>query len=460
MRGTLNVMVVVAFYFCLANSNLSAFGIGTGGGGPPPPPTIYIFSPTSALTYSTTNWTVNIGFGCSADTVTWVNNRGGTGSASQGLNWNIDGIPLQIGQNIITLYAYNPGGLGIATLTVIYTPPPPPKITIKVPVGGQRLTNDDSLIVSGNASGHAAVTNVWYQINNDGWQQASGTTNWTAGVTLTTRSNLVKAYAVDMAGSYSPTSSVKFLYIMEDRLVMNTNGCGHVTPNDNGSLLEVGKSYKLTASAVNGFKFTNWTGGTSLPLAVITNKATIQFLMQSNLILQANFVDVTRPKLTIASIPNQQKMTTTLAHVNGTAIDNWKINSVWYQLNDDDWNRATTTNSWKNWTAMVPLTLKTNKLKAYAVDFTGNTSTTNIVRMVSTNIFKLELAFASANLMTSNGLNLNLQASSGVNGQIQTSTDLVNWLPLTNFVGSNTTINFLDSTATNLNQRFYRAIAQ
>ena len=40
----------------------------------------------------------------------------------------------------------------------------------------------------------------------------------------------------------------------------------------------------------------------------------------------------------------------------------------------------------------------------------------------------------------------------------QVSTNLVDWMTLTNFVGTNATIYFRDAAATNLNLRFYRAV--
>jgi len=45
-----------------------------------------------------------------------------------------------------------------------------------------------------------------------------------------------------------------------------------------------------------------------------------------------------------------------------------------------------------------------------------------------------------------------------LNGHIQVSTNLTSWATLTNFVGSNTTITFLDPAATNSSHRFYRAV--
>src|ERR1039458_3693146 len=49
---------------------------------------------------------------------------------------------------------------------------------------------------------------------------------------------------------------------------------------------------------------------------------------------------------------------------------------------------------------------------------------------------------------TSTGLNLTLQISSNLNGHIQVSTNLLIWTTLTNFVGTNTTLNFRSEPAT------------
>ena len=92
------------------------------------------------------------------------------------------------------------------------------------------------------------------------------------------------------------------------------------------------------------------------------------------------------------------------------------------------------------------------------MDLGGNFSDTNSLNVVSSNTFKLQLDFAMAQPLQTNGLNFVLQISSNLNGHIQVSTNLLDWLTLTNFVGTNTTLNFRDATATNFNQRFYRAV--
>jgi hypothetical protein len=67
------------------------------------------------------------------------------------------------------------------------------------------------------------------------------------------------------------------------------------------------------------------------------------------------------------------------------------------------------------------------------------------------------LGFGSS-LWNSNGFNLILNGQLGSNYVIWSSTNLLNWTPLTNFIITNSPINFSDSAATNFNRRFYRAV--
>jgi hypothetical protein len=134
------------------------------------------------------------------------------------------------------------------------------------------------------------------------------------------------------------------------------------------------------------------------------------------------------------------------------------VASVLFQLNGGAWNQAATANGWTNWLATVELQNATNVIKAYAVDPGGNVSPDVSVSFVSSNAFKLELAFTMVQPLMTNGLNFNLQISPGLNGHIQVSTNLLDWTTLTNFVRTNASINFLDTAATNFDQRFYRAV--
>ena len=69
------------------------------------------------------------------------------------------------------------------------------------------------------------------------------------------------------------------------------------------------------------------------------------------------------------------------------------------------------------------------------------------------------LRFASPVLAGTNRLNFALDGIPGFNYTVQTSTDLVNWTPLTNFTANAATMYFQDVPAT-FTHRFYRATAQ
>jgi uncharacterized repeat protein (TIGR03803 family) len=336
-----------------------------------------------------------------------------------------------------------------------------PTLSITNVKAGMNVSNAD-FTVKGKAGDNVAVSNVLYSLNDTGWSNAvtvNNWSNWTAAVTLNAGTNTIAAYAVDTTGNVSTTTTLKFFYVVNAPLTVSTNGKGTVSLIDNGALLLIGRSYLIEATAGTGFAFANWTGGTSLPLNVLTNGTTLKFLMESNLMLQANFLDVTKPALTIKSPTSGQKMTNALATVIGTATDNWQVGSVWYQLNGGAWSPGMTANGYTNWTSsLLTLVAGTNSVNAYAVDLGGNFSATNRVSFVSSNTFLLQLDFAIPQPLTSTGLNFTLQLSPGLNGHIQFSTNLTAWAALTNFMGTNTTLNFHDAEATNSSQRFYRAV--
>ena len=101
--------------------------------------------------------------------------------------------------------------------------------------------------------------------------------------------------------------------------------------------------------------------------------------MQSNLTLQANFVDTSKPTLSITNLTAGQRVSNAVFTVKGTASDNWQVSNVCCQINGLGWNAATNINNWTNWAAGVTLIPGTNVVQAYAVDTSGNVSTTNSV---------------------------------------------------------------------------------
>ena len=159
--------------------------------------------------------------------------------------------------------------------------------------------------------------------------------------------------------------------------------------------------------------------------------------------------------LTLTNPTANARLTTAVVTVKGTAKDNAGVTGVWYQLNTNDWGLAATTNVWTNWTATVGLIQGTNVVRAYAIDRSANPSLTNSVTFTTTNAFQLQLR---AGTLTTTGFGLQLDASPGLPGWLLVSTNLANWTKLTNFVGTNVPLHFLDPTATNAQRRLYRAV--
>jgi hypothetical protein len=279
-------------------------------------------------------------------------------------------------------------------------------------------------------------------------------------VNLIPGTNIVAAYAVDTSGNVSTTNSVSFQFVATNQLGVRAIGLGTISPNYSNAWLEIGRNYSITSTPASGFVFTNWVASTNWIGGTTTSKTNLTFMMASNLTLQVNFLDVTKPTNTITAPTAGQHMTNALATVTGTAKDNWGVAGVWYQLNNGAWSATATTNGWTNWTTTVELVAGTNTVKAYALDWGGNFSTTNSLSVVSSNTFKLQLAFTNALPLKTNGLVFILQLSTGLNGHIQISTDLTSWTTLTNFIGTNTTLNFRDPAATSSIYRFYRATIQ
>ncbi len=248
------------------------------------------------------------------------------------------------------------------------------------------LVSNASFTVMGTATDNVAVASVYWSLSNAVVNSsfapattANNWANWSTNLTLTPGTNTVRAYAVDTSGNLSTTNSATLVYILSATLTVSTNGLGSLNPNDNGALLQIGKNYSITATAGTGFAFTNWMGGTNLPLTLITNGTTVTFSMVSNLMLQANFVDTSKPTVSITNLTSGQRLSNATFTVKGTASDNWMVSNVWCQIDGLGWNAATNINHWTNWAAGVSLIPGTNVVQAYAVDTSGNLSTTNTV---------------------------------------------------------------------------------
>ncbi len=264
-------------------------------------------------------------------------------------------------------------------LTATFVDTNRPVIKMTAPLAGQRVSNA-VFTARGTATDNGTLSEVWYRLNTDGWSlatRAPGSTNWTADLLFTTAgTNAIQAFAVDAAGNHSLTSSVSLFYVVTDVLHVTTVGKGSISPNYSNAVLEINRSYTVTATPGTGYAFTDWTGRIGGTPVLSTNKPALTFTMQSNLVLTATFVDTNRPVVVITSPVASAKLTNGTITARGTATDNDRVVQVFAKLNDDGWEPVTGTT---NWQINLDLESGPNVLSVYAVDATGNISKTNTV---------------------------------------------------------------------------------
>jgi hypothetical protein len=162
-------------------------------------PSVSITEPTSGSTYTAIISSVNLS-GNALDNVdvsqvTWVNDRGGNGTASGTTSWSVSNIQLLEGDNVLTVTA------------VTYTPgdTTAPVITIKSPTTRTKYrTKNSSINLSGNASDNVGVNQVTWTNSLGGSGTASGTSSWSiSNIPLSKGKNLLTVTATDAAGNQS-----------------------------------------------------------------------------------------------------------------------------------------------------------------------------------------------------------------------------------------------------------------
>jgi phosphoheptose isomerase len=349
-----------------------------------------------------------------------------------------------------------------------------PTMSIVSPTANQRLTNG-AFTVTGNAADNVAVGNVFYSLNGSGWSSATTAnnwTNWSGSLALAPGTNTLQAYAADTSGNCSATNTVKIEYVVLMPVVAQVYGLGvpnpkwgSLRPNYSGqTLLAVNEKSQVTAKASHGFALTNWTDGSG---KILTNGTTLRFTMAPNLSLRANFVDIIKPILRIVTPKAKQKLTSGTLTVTGKVADNVAVGTVYCSLNGSAWTAAALTNNSSHWSATVALTPGNNVLQAYAVDTSGNRSTTHSVA------FEYQVTSkSSSTLMDDQEVPVTLEAvTAPANGQfalsvtgtagriyvLQVSTDLMNWTSVTT---NQSPFIFVDTEADKYQQRFYRSFSQ
>ena len=377
-----------------------------GGGSAPPDttvPAVTITSPTATPTHTATATPLTLG-GTASDNVgvtqvTWINDRGGSGTATGTTAWTAAGIPLLLGPNVLTLTARDAAG-NTATdiLTVTYAPPDTtvPAVTITSPTATPTHTATATpLTLGGTASDNVGVTQVTWINDRGGSGTATGTTAWTApGIPLLLGPNVLTLTARDAAGN-TATDILTVTYAPPDTTVPAvtiTSPTATPTHTATATPLTLGG----TASDNVGVTQVTWindrggsgtaTGTTAwtaagIPLLLGPNVLTLTARDAAGNtatdILTVTYAppDTTVPAVTITSptaTPTHTATATPLT-LGGTASDNVGVTQVTWINDRGGSGTATGTTAWT--APGIPLLLGPNVLTLTARDAAGNTAT-------------------------------------------------------------------------------------
>jgi uncharacterized repeat protein (TIGR03803 family) len=170
----------------------------------------------------------------------------------------------------------------------------PPVVAISSPAANLRTAAIP--VFKGTASGHFPITNVFCTLGNTNGSATlsagSGTvSNWSVALVPAPGENTLTAFCVDAHGNPSATVSHKFFYEVPARLSVLKAGAGNGSFNGpaDGTLLDIGETYKITAVPDTSSLFSNWVSSAGAGGGVAGDSPVLSFVMQSNLVLTATF---------------------------------------------------------------------------------------------------------------------------------------------------------------------------
>jgi Big-like domain-containing protein/glucodextranase-like protein len=200
--------------FTASGGTIGGIVTGTGTGSDTTPPAVTITSPTSSPTYTATGSSLTLQ-GTASDNVgvtqvTWVNSRGGSGTATATGSWTASAIALQLGSNVLTVTARDAAGnTATANLTVTLSDTTSPTVAVTAPVAGTTVTS--AVVVSANAADNVGVAGVQFKLDgaNLGAEVTTPPYAVTWNTTTTTNgAHVLTAVARDAAGNIATTAGV------------------------------------------------------------------------------------------------------------------------------------------------------------------------------------------------------------------------------------------------------------
>ena len=366
-------------------------------------PGVTITGPTSNPTHSVTTTPLTIS-GTASDNVgvtqvSWVNDRGGSGTATGTTSWTAAGVALLSGSNVLTVTARDAAG-NVATdvLTVTYTPPDvtAPGVTITGPTSNPtHSVTTTPLTISGTASDNVGVTQVSWVNDRGGSGTATGTTSWTAaGIALLSGSNVLTVTARDAAGN-TATDVLTVTYTPADATAPTVTITG---PTSDPTLSATVSQLSISGTAADNVAVTqvSWAnnrGGSGVATGTTSWSVTGIVLQSGDNVLTVTARDAagntatdvltvtytppdgTAPAVTITgpTANPTHSVTATPLTISGTASDNVGVTLVSWVNNRGGSGNATGTTSWT--AAGIVLQSGDNVLTVTARDAAGNTAT-------------------------------------------------------------------------------------
>ena len=354
-------------------------------------PVVTISSPTSAATYSTAAATVSLS-GTASDSVgvtqvTWVNNRGGSGTASGATSWTVPSIALQTGANVLTVTARDAAGnTKTASITVTMNTPPTLAIVANqsavqgkatslqlsgadadggvLTYGGNGLPAGMAIAVSTGLISGTPVAAGNYPVTvtvSDGMQTATRTFTWS-----------VANPVAPVVRITTPTTATTF---STHAAALSLGG----TASDNVRVTQVTWSNSLGGSGT-ATGTTNWSASIGLRkglnLLTITARDAAGNLATDTISVTYSAPDTTKPAINITNpVIAARTSTATSLVVRGTANDGVGVTQVTWRNSLGGGGLATGTDSWS---ANVMLRAGANVISVTARDAAGNTLTKSI----------------------------------------------------------------------------------
>jgi hypothetical protein len=389
-------------------------------------PAVAITAPTSQPTHSTSQATVALSGTASDDfgvsSVTWVSDRGGSGTAYGTTSWSIASVPLLSGTNTITVTATDASGQkGSDVVVVTRADGEKPTVAITSPTSADaHSTATAAFTLGGTAADDSSVAQVTWSNSRGGAGTATGTTSWSVSdITLQPGSNVVTVTARDSNGN---TATDTLTVTLTDNAAP---AISIAVPTDAPAYSTLNTSVPLSGSASDVFgvtevRWANDRGGSGLATGTSAwSVASVALSPGANVITvtardaagqsSSDTVTVTRtdgdtPTVSISTPTANPTLSVTAPTIalGGTAADNFGITQVNWTNDRGGSGLATGTSTWS--VAGVALKAGANVITVTARDAAGNVGRASLNVMLTDGVgpeVRFTTPTSSANFGTS-----------------------------------------------------------